>query len=357
MRGSPFVADLPPSRFTYGSTEGADFASGGVCIVGLVLSSVSTTNNAHKSNRSTVENRLSLLGVPRSGAGVASGRGGPAGRTSTSVCQLLVYVDIGEPDLDVLTYVNELGIAKGAQLFMAWTPGVAAAYILSACAPSTSGVAAVARPKRNDSAMSTLLDFLMTSKVMQRPDATRFADNFETPAELLAATLQDLEALPRFGGAKAKRMHSILHTEFPTTERRLGDYQASAPTQRATVPTLPPHTAAPAGRPATSARPATIDVAVDVDAIVPAPGASVAPRTTTAAKAFNSVSRLKPGGGGAVRRPRADAPIAIAEALARRRETEDAEAASQLLVAPEHGDLGSILGQLRGGDQEQRESE
>jgi hypothetical protein len=330
IRGTVFVTGLPPQRYTYGPTH-ADFSCGPVVIVTAVISRLSATHTAHRSNRATVENRLTELGISRTGTAAV--------RSRSSVCALLVHVDVTEPELEVLSYVNELGIAKGAQVLLAWNDAEAAAYVLSLCDSQTAAANSLVRPKAGDSALAALLDFLMTSKVMQKPDATRFADRYETPAQLLAGTQHDLEALPKFGAARAKRMHAILHADFPTTRKRLEEY-APTETQEATpVPTPASHhaprrtaTASRLGPASSSAAAPSLAVHVvdveDDDVAIAAARAATGPTPSSAPPSATAPLTIRRTGGPRTSGHRRETPAGVAAALARRREDDEADGQS-----------------------------
>ena len=327
MRGTPFIEALPSTRYSFGATS-ADFSSGPVSIVTETLSLVSTTHPSWKSMRATLEGRLAALGIVRSAAPSDAPLPTVNGR---QVCALVVYCNIEEPDADVLTYINEVCLAKGAQLLLAWTPGEIAGYVLALTESVTSARNAMNRPKGSAS-MEAVLDCLATSKLMQKPDATRFADKFRTPAELFGATLSDLEQLPQFGVTKARKMHALLHLEFPTTRMRLEEMPTQLPATPAaslSTPTAMAARAALAGTRMEPPEPRRVRMEVG------GPEAVGAPR--------EPASLVRSGQRRTARPP----PAGVAGALARQRDAEDFSQQQQAANAEAEATAGQLNQLLR----------
>lgn len=294
-----FVAGLNPADFEY-TSSGPDVSFAGGCMVATTLSELSLSNTAHRSTRSSFEGRLANLSGP-----------------GTNV--VLCYCDVDEPEQEALTYINEA--CFGRSLVLAWTPAEIAAYITAfRDAGSSTLHAGLARPKQNE-ALHVLLDFLQTSKVMNRLDSTRLADKFQTPADVLSTPLHALEELPAFGVTKARKMHRLLHTEFPTTRRRLEEYPSST---------------------APSATPAATPAAQGAPALPP----SHSTGGGTAAKTYPSAAQA---GAAAIfgdgPRP-SRRPARVPEALARRR-IEEAHEYEENTAMPIGAGLEALLQQIR----------
>lgn len=314
LRGSAVLSGLPPQRYSFGHTS-ADLVCSRTSVFVCTMTGVSSTNSTHKTTRSTLESRLAGAGVSRRGDGPASSTGS-ASASAQQHAALLVICDCTEPALEALSYVNELALAKGVQLFMVWNPTEAAALLLSFAQSATHAANAVARPQRAQTAASVMVDCLATSQVLNQLDAVRLVDRFDTPAQVFAATLHDLQSLPQVGAARSKRMHDILHAEFPTTRTRLHEVPLTPinSTSNAMVDLTGPSSHGLAAEPH---RPKLKPPSQGRAAVAPVPGREPEEPSTTA-NASRTFLRPRASNGFVSREP----PSAVAEALARRRAQE-----------------------------------
>ena len=138
----------------------------------------------------------------------------PQQNSKTQAFVVLVLCDVEEPHMDVLSWLNEVCLARECSLQMAWS-NEDAARLLEGLVESASVSTDFVTRRREDAALPALIDALtQPGSQITRQDALKLANKFGTVADILMLAPDSVAAMPGFGPKKSKRVGDIFRTPF-----------------------------------------------------------------------------------------------------------------------------------------------
>lgn len=163
----------------------------------------------------------------RPATATTSSRGGGGAEVASFVSCCVVLVDVEEPQLDILTWINLTCAEEEVVLQLCWTWSEAMALMEGlgeGGGEPPERRSSIAGNGSSSSSVQIMIGALsQTPALMSRQDVIRASNKVSSVAELLLQTEHALSGLPGIGARKAKRIQGVFHAPFPTTEARLDD--------------------------------------------------------------------------------------------------------------------------------------
>lgn len=162
----------------------------------------------------------------------------PPTSASSSIVACIIFMDMEEPQLDVMSWLDMLCLELRVGLVLVWSWAEAAAFL-----EGPFNDAGVSRGFDANAAPIPILAAALgqTPALLSRQDVVRATNRVSTVADLLLLGQQELASLPGIGAKKVRRITGVFHAAFPSTQPHLRDILVPDAERPSTdAPTLAP---------------------------------------------------------------------------------------------------------------------